>query len=158
MVNVRQANEDNSMENDDSLYIASKCWKRVMDAAAKTGYREGIQDGADSVLQHGFDIGYKDGFETAFTLGRYKSLVTALSPTTKHPDDVTAVFDQTRRGACWICSVESRNEAKPSYQHVPFSEILNQQRTHSVQVIERLREYREAILQKAGIRIDRRLN
>ncbi|XP_029161969.1 protein YAE1 homolog [Nylanderia fulva] len=135
-------------EDDDSLHIASKCWERVMDAAAKTGYREGIQNGADSVLQEGFEIGFKDGFETAFTLGRYKSLATSLPSTVKHPADVTTVLDKTRRGACWVCSMESQN--KTSNENIQFSEILSNQRTHSAAVINRLKEYFEPILNKPG--------
>ncbi|XP_050455720.1 uncharacterized protein LOC126853734 [Cataglyphis hispanica] len=146
-----EGNDSYSTEDDDSLYIASKCWERIMDGAVKTGYREGIQDGTDSVLQEGFDIGYKDGFETAFKLGKCKSLATILSPTLKHPADVATVLDKTRRGACWICSVESQNETCNTYENIQFSEILNNQRIHSKTVINRLHEYFEPILNKSGI-------
>jgi hypothetical protein len=140
-----------SVEDDDSLHIASKCWERMTNAAVKTGYREGIQDGVDSVLQEGFDIGYKDGFKTAFTLGKYKSLATSLSPTLKHPADVATALDKTRRGACWICSVESQNKTFNTYENIQFSEILNNQRIYSAAVINRLHEYFEPILNKSGI-------
>lgn len=152
MENVRKTMERDSYlaEYDDSLHIASKCWERVMDAAIKTGYREGIQAGADSVLQEGFDIGYKDGFKTAFTLGKYKSLAISLSSTVKHPEDITAILDKTRRGACWICSMESQN--KTWNENIQFSEILNKQRAHSAAVINRLNEYFEPILNKSGIK------
>ncbi|KAL0128884.1 hypothetical protein PUN28_003924 [Cardiocondyla obscurior] len=138
---------------DDSLHVASKCWERLINAAVKTGYREGILDGADSVLQEGFDIGYKDGFETAFALGRYKGLVAASTSASKHPTDVAAALDKTRRGACWICDMESQNKAGTS-QNAPFSEILNEQRAHSAEVISRLREYFKPLLKKSGIEIN----
>jgi len=36
MINMeKQTINDNSRKDDDSLHIASKCWKRVMDIAAK---------------------------------------------------------------------------------------------------------------------------
>ncbi|XP_028050787.1 uncharacterized protein LOC105839599 isoform X2 [Monomorium pharaonis] len=145
-----------SRRDDDSLHVASKCWERVMNAAVKTGYREGVQDGTDSVLQEGFDMGYRDGFETAFTLGRYKGLTVAATstPTLEHPVDVSAALDKTRRGACWICDTESRNEASDPSEDAPFSEVLNKQRTHCAKVISRLHEYLEPILQKSGIRIN----
>ncbi|XP_072767169.1 uncharacterized protein [Anoplolepis gracilipes] len=146
MENVIKTTEHDSYltEDDDSLHVASKCWERITDIAIKTGYREGIQDGADSVLQEGFDIGYKDGFETAFKLGKCKSLATILSPTLKHPADVAAVLDKTRRGACWICSVEQKTNN--TYKDIKFSKILSNQRKHSATVINRLHEYFETNL------------
>ncbi|KYN19522.1 PREDICTED: uncharacterized protein LOC108761459 [Trachymyrmex cornetzi] len=154
MEDIIQTTEYDSTRDDDSLYVASKCWKRLVDAAIKTGYREGIQDGADSVLQEGFDIGYKDGFETAFTLGRYKGLAVASTLTLEHPTDVAAVLKRARRGACWICEVESRNKTSNLHEKAPFSEVLNEQREHSAETINRLHEYLEPILKKSGIEIN----
>ncbi|XP_070148750.1 protein YAE1 homolog [Polyergus mexicanus] len=148
---IKTTEHDLYSAEDDSLYIASKCWRRITDTAIKTGYREGIQDGTDSVLQEGFDIGYKDGFETAFKLGKYKSLATILSPTLQHPTNVATVLDKTRRGACWICSMESQNKTSNIYEDIQFSKILNDQRIHSTAVISRLHKYFEPILKKSGI-------
>jgi len=103
------------------------------------------------VLQEGFDIGYKDGFETAFTLGRYKGLIAASTFMLEHPADVVAVLDKTRRGACWICDVESRNKTSNPHENALFSEVLNEQRVHSTNVISKLHEYFEPILKKSGI-------
>ncbi|KAG5331108.1 YAED1 protein, partial [Acromyrmex charruanus] len=152
MEDVIQTTEYDSARDDDSLYVASKCWKRLVDASIKTGYREGIQDGADSVLQEGFDIGYKDGFETAFTLGRYKGMVATF--TLEHPTDVAAVLKRARRGACQICEVESRNETSNSHEKAPFSKVLSEQREHSAEVINGLHKYLEPILKKSGIEIN----
>lgn len=83
-------------------------------------------------------------------MGKYKSLAISLLPTVKHPEDITAILDKTRRGACWICSMES--QSKTWNENIQFSEILNKQRTHSVAVINRLNEYFEPILNKSGIK------
>lgn len=106
------------------------------------------------MLQEGFDIGYKDGFETAFTLGRYKGLAAASTFTLEHPTDVAAVLKRTRRGACWICKVESQNKTSNSHEQAPFSEVLSKQREHSAEVINRLHEHFEPILKKSGIEIN----
>lgn len=106
------------------------------------------------MLQEGFDIGYKDGFETAFTLGRYKGLAATSTSMSEHPADVTAVLDKTRRGACWICDVESRNETSNPRENAPFSEVLNEQRAHSTGVVGRLHEYLEPVLKRSGVEID----
>ncbi|XP_011686641.1 PREDICTED: uncharacterized protein LOC105449245 isoform X2 [Wasmannia auropunctata] len=148
---IQSTEHDSCSRDDDSLYVATKCWERVMDAAVKTGYREGAQDGADSVLQEGFDIGYRDGFETAFTLGRYKGLAAVSTSAPEHPADVAAVLDKTRRGACRICDVESRRKAPSPHEDAPFDEVLNEQRAHSAEVIGRLREYFEPILKRSGV-------
>ncbi|XP_024868013.1 uncharacterized protein LOC112452161 [Temnothorax curvispinosus] len=139
---------------DDSLYVASKCWERVVDAALKTGYREGVQDGADSVLQEGFNIGYKDGFKIAFALGRYKGLAAASTTMSEHPADVAVALDKTRRGACWICDVESRNKTSDPFENASFSQVLNEQRVRSAGVVNRLHEYLEPVLKKSGIGIN----
>lgn len=103
------------------------------------------------MLQEGFDIGFEDGFKTAFVLGKYKSLIATVSSTLKHPTDIAAILEKTRRGACHICSVESQN---PNVHDMPFSEILENQRTHSTKVINRLHEYFEPILNNSNIRMD----
>ncbi|XP_019883841.1 uncharacterized protein LOC105253837 isoform X2 [Camponotus floridanus] len=122
MEKVKMTEHDSySTEDDDSLNIASKCWERITDAAIKTGYREGIQDGADSILQEGFDL------------------------------DIATVLDKTRRGACWICIMESQNKIGNIHENVQFSEILNNQRIHSAAVISRLHEYFEPILNESSI-------
>lgn len=100
------------------------------------------------MLQEGFDIGYKDGFETAFALGRYKGLAVS-STSMEHPANVAVALDKTRRGACWICNVESRKDP-----NAPFSEVLNEQRAHSTEVMSRLHEYLEPILKKSGIEMN----
>lgn len=99
-------------------------------------------------------MGYKDGFETAFVLGKCKSLVNVISPTMKHPTDVTAVLDKTRRGACEICNVELQNKNIQNYEHIPFSEVLNDQKTYSAKVIKTLYEYIEPLLEKSDIQIN----
>lgn len=106
------------------------------------------------MLQEGFDVGYKDGFETAFTLGRYKGLTAASTSMSEHPVDVAAVLNKTRRGACWICDVESRNKTFNPHEIAPFFEVLNEQRIHSAEVISRLHEYLEPVLKKSGIEIN----
>ncbi|KYN03499.1 PREDICTED: uncharacterized protein LOC108773409 [Cyphomyrmex costatus] len=154
MEDVIQTTKDDLAKDDESLNIASKCWKRITDAAVKTGYREGIQDGADSVLQEGFDIGYKDGFETAFILGRYKGLAAASTFTLEHPTDVAVALEKTRRGACWICNVESQTKPFNPHENASFSEILSKQRENSAEVINRLHEYFKLDLEKSDTGIN----
>ncbi|XP_011882421.1 PREDICTED: uncharacterized protein LOC105570076 [Vollenhovia emeryi] len=144
------AHELQSAATDDSLEVASKSWERVMDTAAKIGYREGIQDGGDSVLQEGFDIGFKDGFEAAFPLGRLKGLAVAATPTREHPAHVLAALDKTRRGACRICDVGSSNQR----EGIAFERALDEQKIHSMEVLARLHMYFEPILKKLGIDIN----
>ncbi|XP_014467664.1 PREDICTED: uncharacterized protein LOC106740795 [Dinoponera quadriceps] len=149
---IMMENDSYSAEDDDSLDIASKCWKRVIDTATKTGYREGIQDGADSVLQKGFDIGYEDGFKTAFMLGKYKSLSLVLLSGIKHPVDVAITLDKTKQGICWICSMESQN-ITCNYESISFSEVLNNQRKHSTEIINKLHEHFQSVLKEPNIKI-----
>lgn len=99
-------------------------------------------------------MGYKDGFETAFMLGRYKGLAAFSSSMSEHPVDVITALDKTRRGACWICNVESRNKTSSPKENASFSEVLNEQRAHSTEVINRLHEYLEPVLKKSGIGIN----
>ncbi|EFN79931.1 uncharacterized protein LOC105187314 [Harpegnathos saltator] len=144
---------DSYSQDDDSLDIASKSCKRVVDIATKTGYREGVQDGEDSVLQESFDIGYKDGFKTAFILGKYKGLSHALSSNIKHPVDIAATLDKTKRGICWICKMESENTTY-NYENISFSEILKNQKKHSTEVLNKLHEHFQPVLKESNIEVD----
>lgn len=81
-------------------------------------------------------------------MGRYKSLAT-LASTLKYPADIATVLDKTRRGACWICLMESQNKTCNVHENIQFSEMLNNQRIHSAAVISRLHEYFEPILNES---------
>ncbi|XP_032686891.1 uncharacterized protein LOC116851530 [Odontomachus brunneus] len=150
MIRFAYMEDDSYSAEDDSLDIASKCWQRVINTAAKTGYREGIQNGTDSVLQEGFDIGYEDGFKIAFMLGKYKSLSLASSSTIEHPADVTVTLNKTKRGVCWICSMESQNKSC-NYENISFSKVLDNQRKYSTDVINRLHEHFQSVLKESSI-------
>lgn len=86
-------------------------------------------------------------------MGKCKSLATILSPTLQHPHpaDIVTVLDKTRRGACWICIMESQDKTSNIHENIQFSEILNNQKIHSAAVINRLHEYFEPILNKLDI-------
>lgn len=95
-------------------------------------------------------MGYKDGFETAFALGRYKSLSISLASSIKHPVDIVATLDQARRGACWICKKLQTHEI---CKDIPFSEVLNNQKMHSAEVIGRLNDYYKSVLKESNSKI-----
>lgn len=100
-------------------------------------------------MQEGFDIGYADGFKTAFILGKYKSLSLGLSSNIKHPVDVTVILDKTKQGVCWICSMESQNI---TYEDISFTEVLNNQRKYSTEVINKLHEHFQPVLKESSIK------
>lgn len=125
-------------DSEDSLHLAYKNWDRITDAAKKTGYREGIEDGTNSVFQEGFDKGYEEGFQTAFLLGKFKSLLNSIPSNIEHPQDIKEILDKTRRGACRLCATASQDS---STEEKSFSEITNEQRAHSMQVLDTLHEY-----------------
>ncbi|XP_076765642.1 uncharacterized protein LOC143432697 [Xylocopa sonorina] len=142
---------DNSLDeldDEDSLNLASKEWNQITDTAKKGGYREGVIDGANSVFQEGFDIGYKEGFRTAFMLGKFKSLLNTASQDVKHPQNIKEILNKTRRGICHICMTESESG---NNIEKPFSEIINEQKTHSINVLETLHQYFQPYVKQINI-------
>ncbi|XP_034176870.1 uncharacterized protein LOC117602677 [Osmia lignaria lignaria] len=136
------------VKTDDSLNIAAKDWNRTIEIAKKHGYREGVASGADSVFQEGFDIGYKEAFQTAFILGKFKSILNFNPQDVKLPDHIKEILDKTRRGACYICMEESegRNDMQKS-----LSQIINEQRTYSLNIIQTLYEYFQPYVKELNI-------
>ncbi|XP_076166818.1 uncharacterized protein LOC143146417 [Ptiloglossa arizonensis] len=129
----------NTSQTEESLNIAAKDWNRITNAAREVGYREGIQNGSDIVSQEGFDKGYIEAFKTAFILGKFKSLLNIMPQNIKHPQNINKILDKTRRGACYICVLESQNRNDDTQK--PFSQIINEQKSHSIKVIEKLYQY-----------------
>ncbi|XP_078034607.1 uncharacterized protein LOC144468775 [Augochlora pura] len=142
MSRIFQYNMDgfsNTPETEESLDIAAKDWNRVINAAKKIGYKEGIEIGSDAVFQEGFDKGYEEGFKSAFNLGKFKSLLNTVSQDVKYPEDIKEILDKTRRGACHICFMESQN---PNYgTQKLFAHVINEQREHSAKIMQRLCQY-----------------
>ncbi|XP_017891635.1 putative tRNA 2'-phosphotransferase [Ceratina calcarata] len=128
-------NLSSESDSEDSFNVACKNWDRITDAAKKTGYRKGIEDGTDSVFQEGFDKGYKEGFQTAFLLGKFKSLLNVVPPNVERPQNIKEILDKTRRGACYLCMTASHEEEKS------FSQIDNEQQLHSIRILQTLHEY-----------------
>ncbi|XP_053985987.1 uncharacterized protein LOC128880202 [Hylaeus volcanicus] len=137
----------NTSQIEESLDIATKDWNRITSAAKKAGYREGIENGADSVFQEGFDKGYEEAFKTAFILGKFKSLLNTQD--TEYPSSINKILDKTRRGACYICEMESQNKNDDTQK--PFPQIINEQRTHSMKVIETLCQYFQPHMKELNI-------
>ncbi|CAL7949628.1 unnamed protein product [Xylocopa violacea] len=138
----------NELDGEDSLDLASKEWNHVMDTAKKSGYREGVIDGENSVFQEGFDIGYKEGFQTAFLLGKFKSLLNTISQDEKHPQNIKEILNKTRKGICHICMTESESV---NNKQKSFSEIINEQRTHSINVLDTLYQYFQPYVKQINI-------
>jgi hypothetical protein len=57
--------DDDAKEND----IAEREWNKLQEIHGTVGYREGVVDGQDSIMQKGFDVGYKEGSEIGLELG-----------------------------------------------------------------------------------------
>ncbi|XP_043254841.1 uncharacterized protein LOC122398748 [Colletes gigas] len=139
----------NTSRIEESLNIAGKDWNRIRSAAEKGGYREGIDNGSESVFQEGFDIGYEEAFKTAFVLGKFKSLLNAVPHNMKHPQNISEILDKTRRGACHICEMEFQNKNDDTQKQ--FSDIINDQRAHSIKVIETLYGYFQPYIRDLNI-------
>lgn len=141
-------NSLNESDTEDSLNIATKNWDRIISTAKKDGYREGVEDGSNSVFQNGFDSGYKEGFQTAFILGKFKSLLNAIPKDVEHPQNIKEIFDKTRRGACHICVAELHNVNNTQKS---FDEIINEQRSYSVKVLQTSYEYFQPYVKQLNI-------
>ncbi|PBC33919.1 uncharacterized protein LOC108003963 [Apis cerana] len=140
-------NSINELDIEDSLKIASKEWNRIINAATKDGYREGIEDGSNSVFQESFNNGYKEGFQIAFILGKFKSLLNIISRDVEHPQNINEILDKIKRGICHICVTEFQNINDQKI----FSEIINEQRSYSLKVLQTLYQYFQPYVKQLNI-------
>ncbi|XP_063977556.1 uncharacterized protein LOC135162722 [Diachasmimorpha longicaudata] len=132
-------------EGDEAIELGSKTWDRVIESASKTGYREGIDEGSQQVLQADFDVGYEDGFKTSFILGKYKALA-ALNPQ-KNPPEIERILEATRRGECHICRLESSGEIN----QLESAEAIKQHKGHVIGVIKKLNDYFAPLLEEKNL-------
>lgn len=80
-------------------------------------------------------------------LGKYKSLSITLASSIKHPVDIAITLDKTKLGACWICM---KSQTSNTCGDIPFSEVLSNQRTYSMEVINKLYEYFHPVLKESS--------
>ncbi|XP_012285447.1 uncharacterized protein LOC105702445 [Orussus abietinus] len=142
--------ESEDLNTEDTLDLASKTWSRSADSAFKAGYREGIAKGEESIFQDSFDQGYKDGFQTTFALGKYKSLAFVLPKDHVCPKEVEAVLNNIKRGACYICTEQDKTSGS-NVNEKSFSECQKNQKDHAEKIIQMLHEYYETVMRKHGV-------
>lgn len=141
-------NSSYTCEYDESLNIAARNWNRIMEAASKMGYKEGIEMGSESVFQDGFDKGYEDGFKNAFILGKYKSLQNSASCSTKYPTDIAEILKKTRQGDCYICK-KSKDTNDIVQTEKPLAMIVSEQMVHTKSTVRGLYEYFQPVIQQS---------
>lgn len=107
-----------------------------------------MDDGSNFVFQENFDNGYKEGFHTAFILGKFKSLLNSTPRDVEYPQNIKEILDKTRRGACHMCAAELQDINDTNKR---FDEILDQQRSYSVQVLQMLYEYFQSYVKQLNI-------
>lgn len=119
------------------------------------GYREGIDEGSESVYQDGFDKGYEEGFPIAFALGKFKGLSTLLPNNVQHPSKIKQILEKTRRGECYVCSLESdpKKVMSPGTKE-EFQSILCKQVEHSEETIETLKKYFQTVFKDQEVDIE----
>ncbi|XP_035727971.1 uncharacterized protein LOC118444127 [Vespa mandarinia] len=139
---------------DEDLFIGYKNWDRLITAASTIGYKEGIEDGQESVFQEGFDMGYKDAFNTAFMLGKYKGLISSMQQNMELSSVVNDILHETKKGICYICNEESQNkDDNGQIEDMPFINIIEKQKTYSKNIIKTLHKNLELIMVKNNIDI-----
>ncbi|KAL7301541.1 hypothetical protein TKK_0005973 [Trichogramma kaykai] len=141
-------NEQDEMQDEDTLEIASKTWKRSMNAVSTQGFREGREDGSMSVYQEGFDKGYVDAFKISFILGAYKGFLKQLGKDVKFPEEIKIMLDQSKKGMCYLCANES---TKPLDGYKNIDEIRNCQREHAQKIIKIIKDIMDPLLNESKI-------
>ena len=107
-----------------------------------------MDDGSNFVFQENFDNGYKEGFQTAFILGKFKSLLNSVPKDVEYPQNIKEILDKTKRGACHICAAEFQDIDNTNKS---FDEILDEQRSYSVQVLQTLYKYFQPYVKQLNI-------
>nr|CAH7753788.1 unnamed protein product [Callosobruchus chinensis] len=81
-----------------------KTWSKVEYVSKKTGMREGLSDGKDTVFQSSFDRGFKEGFQNAYEIGKSKGIAMAKSKLSNGQQQVASQNEEKISIArCVIC-------------------------------------------------------
>lgn len=114
-----------------------------------------MDDGSDSILQEGFDIGYAEAFKTAFALGMYKSMAKALQEqnVTIAPE-IEEILKIADIGACVLCKTEPSVSSRRKNEEKTFEEVLKAQREHSAHIIRTLYDYFVPLLKHHNVQLD----
>ncbi|MBN3311218.1 OTU deubiquitinase with linear linkage specificity a [Amia ocellicauda] len=75
---VPSSGEDVFDEDVDDLNLQSKEWICNMEKRVKDGYRDGVDEGKEASLQHGFNAGYRQGALGMAAIGQLKGVLSAL--------------------------------------------------------------------------------
>ncbi|XP_051166712.1 uncharacterized protein LOC127284998 [Leptopilina boulardi] len=138
----------------EELEIGERTWKRAVESAGKSGYREGMDDGSDAVLQEGFDVGYAEAFKTAFALGMYKSMAKALPDDVKIAPEIVEILRTTDTGACVLCKTEPSVSSRRKTEEKTLEQVLKAQREHSAHTIKTLYDYFVPLLKQHNVKLD----
>uniref|UniRef100_A0A6V7HNC2 Essential protein Yae1 N-terminal domain-containing protein n=1 Tax=Bracon brevicornis TaxID=1563983 RepID=A0A6V7HNC2_9HYME len=103
----------------------------------KAGYRGGIEQGAEEVLQSNFDDGYEVGFATGLMLGRYKALATHLFSTHQFPMAIKLLLTAMKEGKCHLCAIEQGD----NFDKLDTSYLVEDHKMHVDALIEELYNY-----------------
>ncbi|KAJ3124416.1 hypothetical protein HK098_001145 [Nowakowskiella sp. JEL0407] len=66
---------------DDLAYdraIADRDWYRLQDTHGVIGYKEGVAEGKEKLLQEGFDLGYSEGAKIGMEIGKLRGIANIL--------------------------------------------------------------------------------
>ncbi|KAL2738393.1 yae1 domain-containing protein 1 [Vespula maculifrons] len=155
-LNTLTDSSDKQTLKDEDLFIGYKNWNRLITAASTIGYKEGIEDGEESVFQEGFDMGYKDAFNIAFMLGKYKGLISSTQQNVELSSFVKNILHETKKGICYICNEESQSkDINEQTEDIPFIDLVEKQKTYSKNVIKTLHKNLELIMIKNNIDVEK---
>ncbi|XP_043511907.1 uncharacterized protein LOC122529655 isoform X1 [Frieseomelitta varia] len=146
---MNMENSPNKSDIENSSNIAAKDWDRIINNAKVRGFRRGIDDGTDLVYQESFDNGYKEGFQTAFILGKFKSLLNSTPGDVEYPQNIKEILDKTRKGVCYMCATKLEDMSETNQKS--FDQIFDEQRSYSVQVLQMLYEYFQPYVKQLNI-------
>ncbi|XP_043462152.1 uncharacterized protein LOC122498475 isoform X2 [Leptopilina heterotoma] len=120
----------------------------------RKGYREGMDDGSDDVLQEGFDLGYVEAFKTSFAIGIYKSMAQALPKTVEISKEIEEILRTSDTGACVLCKNTVSVSSRRKTEEKTLEQILKEQRQHSAHIIKMLYDYFVPLLKEHNVTLD----
>ncbi|KPP76389.1 yae1 domain-containing protein 1-like [Scleropages formosus] len=75
---IPSSEDDVFDEDEEDTNLQKKEWRYNMEKRLKDGFRDGMDSGKEASLQHGFNMGFRDGAAKMVIVGQLKGIVSAM--------------------------------------------------------------------------------
>lgn len=85
--------DDDTPDHEHFQQLSNNHWTQLEKIHSNAGYKEGIVEGKDKVMQRGFNIGWRDGATIGWQIGKWLGILSTLEIASQSPQDASRAKD-----------------------------------------------------------------